>query len=49
MDTAHQNVWYHNTVTMGNVHTVVILGVPGAEQRVKSSDLTNCSWVSEDQ
>ena len=49
MDTAHQNVRYPNTVTMSNVHTVVILEVPGAGQRVKSSHLTNCSWVSEDQ
>lgn len=37
------------TVTLGNVGTVVILGVPGAGQRVKSSDLTNCPGVSKDQ
>ena len=37
MDAAQQNVWYHNTVTLGNVRTVVILGVPGAGQKKKKA------------
>ena len=49
MDAAQQNVWYRNTVTLGDVRTVVILGVPGAGQRAKSSDVTNCPCVSKDQ
>ena len=37
MDAAQQYVRYKNTLTLGNVHTVIILGDPGAERSEKSS------------
>ena len=36
MDATQQNVQYHNTVTCGNVRTVIILADPGTGQREKS-------------
>ena len=36
MDAAQQNVRYHNTATLGNVRTVIILEDPGARLREKS-------------
>lgn len=36
MDAAQQNVQYHNTVTCGNVRTVIIRADPGTGQREKS-------------
>ena len=36
MDAAQQNVRYHNTATLGNVRTVIILEDPGARRREKS-------------